>query len=181
MYNLREAVVECGALGKGILVGIKDERVPEVQILVAGIHANRYLCGVIHDAASRVTSVDALIVLDVARSTEGVYGFKKSCTSQAGICTRVPISERCRSIRGCQIFDEATSALDYETENTLQQNMPDLCEGRTVIIISHRLSSVKHADRILTMDRGTIVETGKHAELIANRGLYARLVALQSS
>jgi len=59
--------------------------------------------------------------------------------------------------------------------------MPALCEGRTVIIISHRLSSVKHADRILTMDRGTIVETGKHAELIANRGLYARLVALQSS
>jgi ATP-binding cassette, subfamily B, bacterial HlyB/CyaB len=77
------------------------------------------------------------------------------------------------------IFDEATSALDYETERTLQQNMPALCSGRTVIIISHRLSSIRQADRILTMDKGTIVEAGKHDELIRNRGLYAHLVALQ--
>jgi ATP-binding cassette, subfamily B, bacterial HlyB/CyaB len=78
------------------------------------------------------------------------------------------------------IFDEATSALDYETERTLQQNMPHLCRGRTVIIISHRLSSIRHADRILTMDKGAIVEMGKHDELIKHRGLYAHLVALQA-
>jgi subfamily B ATP-binding cassette protein HlyB/CyaB len=78
------------------------------------------------------------------------------------------------------ILDEATSALDYETERTLQQNMPALCRGRTVIIISHRLSSIRHADRILTMDKGTIVEMGKHDELIKHRGLYAHLVAMQA-
>jgi subfamily B ATP-binding cassette protein HlyB/CyaB len=78
------------------------------------------------------------------------------------------------------IFDEATSALDYETERTLQQNMPALCRGRTVIIISHRLSAIRHADRILTMDKGAIVEFGPHDELIRHRGLYAHLVALQA-
>jgi len=78
------------------------------------------------------------------------------------------------------IFDEATSALDYETESTLQKKMPSLCQGRTVIIISHRLSSIRHADRILTMDKGAIVEIGRHDELITQRGLYAHLIALQS-
>jgi ATP-binding cassette, subfamily B, bacterial HlyB/CyaB len=78
------------------------------------------------------------------------------------------------------IFDEATSALDYETERLLQQNMPALCRGRTVIIISHRLSSIRHADRILAMDKGTILETGRHEDLIKQSGLYAHLVALQA-
>ncbi len=77
------------------------------------------------------------------------------------------------------IFDEATSALDYETEHTLQQNMPAICHGRTVIVISHRLSVVRHADRILTMEGGTIVEAGKHEELVKRKGPYAHLVALQ--
>ena len=78
------------------------------------------------------------------------------------------------------IFDEATSALDYETERTIQQNMPSLCRGRTVIIVSHRLSSIRHADRILAMDKGAIVEIGPHDDLISRRGLYAHLVALQA-
>jgi ATP-binding cassette, subfamily B, bacterial HlyB/CyaB len=79
------------------------------------------------------------------------------------------------------IFDEATSALDYETERTLQQNMPSLCHGRTVIIISHRLSAIRQADRILAMDKGAIVEFGRHDELIRQQGLYAHLVALQAN
>jgi ATP-binding cassette, subfamily B, bacterial HlyB/CyaB len=58
--------------------------------------------------------------------------------------------------------------------------MPALCRGRTVVIISHRLSSIRHADRILTMDKGTIVEMGRHEELINQRGLYAHLAALQA-
>jgi subfamily B ATP-binding cassette protein HlyB/CyaB len=78
------------------------------------------------------------------------------------------------------IFDEATSALDYETERLLQQNMPALCRGRTVVIISHRLSSIRQADRIVTMDKGTIVEAGRHDDLMKTRGLYAHLVALQA-
>ncbi|WP_233356641.1 type I secretion system permease/ATPase [Pseudomonas mangrovi] len=78
------------------------------------------------------------------------------------------------------IFDEATSALDYESERVIQQNMQAICRGRTVIIIAHRLSAVRDANRILVMDRGQIVEQGTHAELLAHQaGHYSRLHRLQ--
>ncbi len=77
------------------------------------------------------------------------------------------------------IFDEATSALDYESERIIQDNMQDICRDRTVIIIAHRLSSVRRTDRIVVMERGQIVESGHHAELIENQGPYARLLELQ--
>nr|WP_153549524.1 type I secretion system permease/ATPase [Pseudomonas aeruginosa] len=78
------------------------------------------------------------------------------------------------------IFDEATSALDYESERIIQQNMQSICQGRTVIIIAHRLSAVRDANRILVMDRGQIVEQGTHAELLTHQaGHYSRLHRLQ--
>jgi subfamily B ATP-binding cassette protein HlyB/CyaB len=78
------------------------------------------------------------------------------------------------------ILDEATSALDYESEAILQHNMGLICQGRTVIVIAHRLSSVRQATRIIAMDRGRIVEQGSHAELIARPdGLYAHLWSMQ--
>ncbi|MHC8391274.1 type I secretion system permease/ATPase [Pseudomonas sp. MDT2-39-1] len=78
------------------------------------------------------------------------------------------------------IFDEATSALDYESERIIQQNMQSICAGRTVIIIAHRLSAVRDANRILVVDRGQIVEQGSHAELLAHQaGHYSRLHRMQ--
>lgn len=78
------------------------------------------------------------------------------------------------------ILDEATSALDYESERIVQQNMRHICQGRTVIIIAHRLSAVRDAQRILVMERGQIVEQGSHAELLTlPAGQYARLHSLQ--
>lgn len=78
------------------------------------------------------------------------------------------------------IFDEATSALDYESERIIQHNMKDICKGRTVIVIAHRLSAVRDANRILVMDRVQIVEQGTHAELLAHQaGHYSRLHRLQ--
>lgn len=78
------------------------------------------------------------------------------------------------------IFDEATSALDYESERIIQANMCHIATGRTVLMIAHRLSTVRHADRIVGMLDGRIVEIGTHDELIAKtNGLYARLWALQ--
>ncbi|HIJ89335.1 MAG: type I secretion system permease/ATPase [Desulfobulbaceae bacterium] len=78
------------------------------------------------------------------------------------------------------IFDEATSALDYESERIIQENMRKICSGRTVLIIAHRLSAVRDANRIFVMDRGQIVEEGSHDELLAiPNGIYAHLNQLQ--
>lgn len=78
------------------------------------------------------------------------------------------------------IFDEATSALDFETERIIQNNMRAMCKGRTVIIIAHRLTSVRHADHIVAMDKGKIVERGGHEQLLELGGYYSHLVSLQN-
>ncbi len=78
------------------------------------------------------------------------------------------------------IFDEATSALDYESEAIIQRNMAHICKGRTVLIIAHRLSAVRHAHRIMAMDKGRIIEAGTHDELVQKpKGLYAYLWRMQ--
>jgi subfamily B ATP-binding cassette protein MsbA len=73
------------------------------------------------------------------------------------------------------ILDEATSALDTESERLVQEAIDRLLAGRTVFVIAHRLSTVVHADQILVLDRGEIIERGTHAELLARRGTYHRL------
>ena len=78
------------------------------------------------------------------------------------------------------IFDEATSALDYESERIIQSNMKQICQNRTVFIIAHRLSIVRDCHRIFVIDQGMIVEQGDHQQLLMQRGLYARLHALQT-
>ncbi|RYG95133.1 MAG: ATP-binding cassette domain-containing protein, partial [Alphaproteobacteria bacterium] len=78
------------------------------------------------------------------------------------------------------IFDEATSALDYESEAIIQRNMQHICKGRTVLIIAHRLSAVRHANKIIVMDKGKIVEAGPHDALVKQpKGLYAYLWQMQ--
>ncbi len=78
------------------------------------------------------------------------------------------------------ILDEATSALDYESEKTIQDNMRLICKGRTVLIIAHRLSAVRDADRIIVVERGQLVEQGTHDELLRNpEGIYTHLNQLQ--
>ena len=73
------------------------------------------------------------------------------------------------------IFDEATSALDYESEHIIQRNMARISRGRTVFLIAHRLSTVRHADHILVIEKGQIIEQGTHQELLQNNGYYTRL------
>jgi ATP-binding cassette, subfamily B, bacterial HlyB/CyaB len=79
------------------------------------------------------------------------------------------------------ILDEATSALDYESEAIIQRNMAAICKGRTVIIIAHRLTAVRHAHRIIAMDKGRIAEAGSHDALLKHGGLYAHLWRMQTA
>ena len=78
------------------------------------------------------------------------------------------------------ILDEPTSALDAETDELLQTSMHRLREGRTVLVIAHRLSTVRRADRVIVLDAGEIVEEGRHVELLQRQGAYARLSAIQN-
>jgi ATP-binding cassette, subfamily B, bacterial MsbA len=78
------------------------------------------------------------------------------------------------------ILDEATSALDTESEQAVKSAMQRLAVGRTTIIIAHRFSTIEHADRIVVMGHGAIVEAGTHAQLIAQQGAYARLYSMGS-
>jgi ABC-type multidrug transport system fused ATPase/permease subunit len=77
------------------------------------------------------------------------------------------------------LLDEATSALDSESEKAVQEALDRLVQGRTVVVIAHRLSTIRHADRIAVLDQGRLIEIGTHAELLARRGAYSRLYAMQ--
>jgi len=94
---------------------------------------------------------------------------------------RVAIARALISDPRILILDEATSALDYESEHAVMSNMHAICKGRTVLIIAHRLSTVRRANRILVVEKGQIVESGSHAELVDRpEGYYARLHKLQA-
>lgn len=77
------------------------------------------------------------------------------------------------------IFDEATSALDYESESIIQNNLKEICEGRTVIIIAHRLSTLKEANKIMVIDNGNLIEYDTHEMLMKEEGLYHSLYCMQ--
>lgn len=78
------------------------------------------------------------------------------------------------------ILDEATSALDSESEHAVQQGLDELMAGRTCIVIAHRLSTIRHADMIIVLDKGRIVERGTHDQLVAQGGLYRKLIDMQA-
>ena len=78
-------------------------------------------------------------------------------------------------------MDEATSALDAQSETVVQAALERLSQGRTTLVIAHRLATVRNADRIVVMDRGRVVEDGTHETLLAKGGLYAGLCRLQFS
>ena len=78
------------------------------------------------------------------------------------------------------VFDEATSSIDNHTESLIQKSMKDICKDRTALIIAHRLSTIRYADNIIVIDKGSIVETGNHEELVLKNGMYKKLWDIQT-
>jgi subfamily B ATP-binding cassette protein HlyB/CyaB len=118
-------------------------------------------------------------ILELPQGYDTVVGERGSSLS-GGQRQRIAIARALVTDPRILIFDEATSALDYESERIIQQNMRKIAHGRTVLIIAHRLSTVRSADRIITIERGRIVEDGTHDDLIQSGGRYATLHRIQA-
>ncbi len=113
-------------------------------------------------------------ILELAQGYDTELG-ERGMGLSGGQRQRIAIARALATDPKILIFDEATSALDAESESIIQQNMKKICAGRTVLIIAHRLSAVRLAQRIITVEKGQIVEEGSHAELLQQHGRYASL------
>ena len=118
-------------------------------------------------------------ILELPEGYDTIVGERGSSLS-GGQRQRIAIARALVGNPRILIFDEATSSLDYESEQTIQNNMRRIVEGRTALIIAHRLSTVRRANRIITIERGCIVEDGTHDELIRSGGRYSTLYRLQA-
>jgi subfamily B ATP-binding cassette protein HlyB/CyaB len=129
-------------------------------------------------AAARLAGAHDFI-LELTEGYDTIIG-ERGSTLSGGQRQRIAIARALVSDPRILIFDEATSALDYESERVIQQNMKEIAKGRTVLVIAHRLSTVRAMDRIVTLERGRVVEDGTHDTLIKTGGRYASLHLLQA-
>ncbi len=117
-------------------------------------------------------------IVELADGYDTVVGERGTGLS-GGQKQRIAIARALLSNPKILIFDEATSALDYESESIIQRNLQKICQNRTVIIIAHRLSTLKNADAIMVVDRGNIAEYGTSKDLIEKKGIYYHLLLQQ--
>ena len=113
-------------------------------------------------------------ILELPNGYDTMIG-EKGMGLSGGQKQRVAIARAILNDPRILIFDEATSALDYESESIIQNNLKEICKNRTVIIIAHRLSTLKDAQKIMVIDKGDLVEYDTHEKLMAQNGLYAYL------
>lgn len=117
-------------------------------------------------------------IMELPQGYDTVLG-ERGTRLSGGQRQRLAIARALLSDPPILILDEATSALDTESERLVQEAVDRLLQGRTVFVIAHRLSTISHADQIIFLDRGEIVERGTHSELLAKRGAYYRLYSMQ--
>ena len=129
------------------------------------------------EAAARAANAHAFIE-QLPEGYQTVLG-ERGTRLSGGQRQRLAIARALLSDPPILILDEATSALDTESERLVQEAVDRLLENRTVFVIAHRLSTITHADQILVLDDGSLVERGAHAELVERRGAYHRLYTLQ--
>jgi subfamily B ATP-binding cassette protein HlyB/CyaB len=129
-------------------------------------------------AAARLAGAHEFI-LELTEGYDTIVG-ERGSTLSGGQRQRVAIARALIADPRILIFDEATSALDSESERIIQRNMKEIAKSRTVLVIAHRLSTVRETDRIITIDRGRLVEDGTHEALITTGGRYASLHRLQA-
>ncbi len=134
------------------------------------------------DAARRAHAEDFILSL---HDQDGAAGFsalvgERGVKLSGGQRQRIAIARVILEDAPILVLDEATSALDSEVEAAIQEEMTQLMEGRTTIAIAHRLSTIAHMDRLIVIDKGRIVEDGRHDALLARNGIYAQLWRRQS-
>jgi subfamily B ATP-binding cassette protein MsbA len=129
------------------------------------------------EGAARAAAADAFI-RELPQGYDTMVG-EHGVRLSGGQRQRIAIARAMLKNAPILLLDEATSALDNESERQVQRALNTLIRGRTTLVIAHRLSTIQGADLICVVDRGRIVETGRHSELLARGGLYARLYAMQ--
>ena len=129
-------------------------------------------------AAARLAGAHDFI-LELTEGYDTIVG-ERGSTLSGGQRQRIAIARALVTNPRILIFDEATSALDYESERIIQENMREIVKGRTVLVIAHRLSTVRAMDRIVTLEGGRVIEDGSHDTLIKTGGRYASLHRLQA-
>jgi ATP-binding cassette, subfamily B, bacterial HlyB/CyaB len=142
-------------------IALVDPAVPMVSVIAAATLAGA------HD-----------FILELPEGYDTTVG-ERGASLSGGQRQRIAIARALMTNPRILIFDEATSSLDYESERIIQQNMREIAKGRTVFIIAHRLSAVRGCDRIVTIERGRLIEDGTHDELIRTGGRYAAFHRLQ--
>jgi ATP-binding cassette subfamily B protein len=155
----QETALFADTVGANIAYGAKDATKSEIESAARGAFA--------HD-----------FIMALPQGYDTMLG-EGGVTLSAGQRQRIAIARAVLRDAPILLLDEATSALDSESETLVQKALDKIMEGRTTLVIAHRLATVMRADRILVLDRGRLVEEGTHQSLIGKGGVYARLAELQ--